>query len=190
MKKKITLILVFVCFSVFFLSCSKAKNSNNSLNFSFDKNENYAGFSDLPLNYTIKDAKDHGYFVTQNLEVIANKNVWDNFVETSLCRENTGIRMIKFYTENTDGPYFSDLFYEDGYYYLFDSSAKNQEKQPYLYLLTLEGKFGNPLRDSGVILLTNDHTLTFDTVMRVMISSNMDYIKSVSPFKLIMYKLI
>lgn len=188
MKKVIPLILVFVCIAVLIISCNKTKNIDNSLNISLDKNGNYAGFSDLPLNYTLEDAKDDGYFVTQNLEVIANKNVWDNFVATALRRENTGIRWIKFYTESTDNPYFLDLFYEDGYYYSFDSSANNQGKQPYLNLLTLEGKFGNPLKDSGVIVLTNDETLTFDKVMRVMLSSNTDYIKSVSPFKLIMYK--
>jgi hypothetical protein len=188
MKKVIALILVFVCIAALIFGCSKTKNGGTSLNFSFDKNGNYTGFSDLPLNYTIEDAKDGGYYVTQNLEVIANKNVWDNFVDTSLRRENTSIRMVKFHTESTDSPFFLDLFYEDGYYYLFDSSAENQEKQPYLYLLTLEGKFGNPVRDSGVILLTNDDALTFGTVMKVLISSNMDYIKSVSPFRIVSFK--
>lgn len=185
MRKVIALILVFVCIAVLIFGYGKTKNNDNSLNFSFDRNGNYAGFSDLPLKYTIEDAKDDGYYVTRDLEVIANKNVWDNFVETSLHRENTGIRMVKFYTESTGSPYFLDLFYEDGYYYLFDSSAENQEKQPYLYLLTLEGKFGNPVRDSSVILLTNDDTLTFGTVMKALISSNMDYIKSVSPFRIV-----
>jgi len=188
MKKVIALILIFVCIAVLIISCNKTKDSDNSLNFSFDENGNYAGFSDLPLSYTIKDAKDDGYYVTQNSEVIANNDVWDNFVETSLRRENTGIRMIKFYTESTESPFFLDLFYVDGYYYLFDSSAENQEKQPYLYLLTLDGKFGNPLKDSSVIVLTNDDTLTFDTLMRVMLSSNMDSIISVSPFRIVMYK--
>jgi len=180
--------LIFVCISALIVSCDKTKDSGKSLNFSFDRNGHYVGFSDLPLNYKIEKAKDDGYFVTQNLEVIANKNVWDNFVETSLRKENTSIRMAKFYTESTDSPYFLDLFYKDKYYYLFDSSAENQEKQPYLYLLTLEGQFGNPLRDSGVIVLTNDDTLTFEKVMRAMLSSNMDYKKSVFPFRIVMFK--
>lgn len=162
--------------------------SSSSLNFSFDKNGNYTGFSDLPLSYTIENAKNNGYFVTQDLKVIANKSVWDKFVESSLHRENTSIRIAIFYTEMSDRPYFLDLFYQDGYYYLFDSSSEKQEKQPYLCLLTLEGRFGNPLRDSSVIVLTNDDTLTFDKVMRVMASSSMDFIKSVSPFEIVMFK--
>jgi len=187
-KKVIGLILVFVFITVLVSSCTKTENSHNSLDFSFDKVGNYTGFYDLPLNYTIEDAKDDGYFVTQNLEIIENNNMWDSFVATSLRRKNTSIRMIHFFTESTASPYFSDLFYEDGYYYLFDSSSGNQEKQPYLYLLTLEGKFGNPLKDSSVVVLTNDDTLTFDKVMKVILSSNMDYIESVSPFKILMYK--
>ena len=188
MRKNIVLILILTCIVVVIIGCSKEKSSDNLLNFSFDKSGNYTGFSNLPSNYTIEDAKTDGYFVTQNSEVIANKNVWDNFVETSLRKENAGIRIVKFYTESTGSPYFLDLFYQDGHYYLFDSSAENQEENPYLYLLTLEGQFGNPLKNSGVILLTDDNTLTFDKFMRSMLSSNMDYIKSVAPYKLIMFK--
>lgn len=188
MRRITLLIIVFVYIAVLTLSCSKIKNDDASLDFLFDKSGNYTGFSDLPSDYKIEAAKNDGYFVTQNSEVIANKNVWDNFVDASLHRENTGIRMVNFYTEYTDSPYFLDLFYDDGYYYLFDSSAENQQKQPYSYLLTLDGQFGNPLKASSVIVLTNDNTLTFNKVMSVMISSNMDYIKSVSPFKIVMFK--
>ncbi len=166
----------------------EVKVSDDLLNFSFDESGNYIGFSDLPSNYTIEDAKADGYFTTKDLEIIANKNVWDRFVETSLSKKNSSIRMVKFYSESAGSTYFLDLFYMDGYYYLFDSSAKNQEKYPYKYLLTLEGRFGNPQKDSSVILLTNDNTLTFDMVMRSVFSSNMDYIKSIPPYKLIMVK--
>lgn len=187
MKKVIVLILLLVLIAALIFSCNKINNRDNSLKFSLDKNGNYKGFSYLPLNYTIKNAKNDGCFVTQNLEIIANKNRWDNFVKTSLRRENTGIRITEFYTENRDSPYFLDLFYEDGYYYLFNSSAENQQKQPYSYLLTLEGQFGNPLKNSSAIVLTDDNTLTFEKVMKAMLSSNTDYIKSVSPFRVIMY---
>ena len=188
MRKITLLIMMFACIAVLTLGCGKSKNDDASLDFSFDKNGNYTGFSDLQSDYTIDAAKNDGYFVTQDSEVIANKHEWDNFVDASLRRENTGIRMVNFYTENIDSPYFLDLFYDDGYYYLFDSSAENQQKQPYSYLLTLEGQFGNPLKASGIIVMTNDDALNFGKVMSVMLSSNMDYIKSVSPFRIVMFK--
>lgn len=188
MKKVILLILVFVCILILIIGCSKTEDKDKSLDFSFDKNGNYVGFSDLPSDYTIDKAKDDGYFVTENSEAIANQNVWDDFVETSLHKKNASIRIIKFYTESTDSPYFLDLFYRDGYYYPFDSSADNLEKQSYSYLLTLKGQIGRPLKDSSVIVLTNDDTLTFDKIMKAPLSSSISYKESISQFKIIMYK--
>lgn len=188
MKKVILLILATFCVIVLIFSYGKPKTINEPHNISFDKNGTYSGFSDLPLNYTIEDAKEDGCFVVQNLKVVGNNDVWDTFINTSLHKENTYVRIALFYTDSTGSPYFLDLFYEDGYYYMFDSSAENQERRPYLHLLTLEGRFGNPVKDSGVIILTDDGSLTFDKVMKAMLSSNMTYIKSVSPFKLVMFK--
>lgn len=160
-------------------------NSINSLSFSFDNNGNYTGFADLPSSYTIEDAMRDGYYGIQGLEVVANKNVWDSFVEASLNKRNSSMRMVSFHTDNI---YFKDLFYRDGYYYCFDSSAESHEKKPYLYLLTLEGQFGNPLKDSAVIIMTDDNTLTFEKIMQSVLSSDINYIKSISPYKLIMFK--
>lgn len=187
MKKKNVLILLLLCV-LFVFGCNNAVNSNKLLNFSFDDSGNYTGFSDLPSDYTIEDAKTDGYYATQGLEVVANKNVWDSFVETSLGKKNTSIRIVSFHTKNPNNPFFRDLFFRDGHYYCFDSSAENHEKHPYLYLLTLEGQFGNPIKDSVIIILTDDNTLTFDNVMQSVFSSDINYKKSISPFKLIMIK--
>jgi hypothetical protein len=182
------MILLLSCLALLISSCNETNNDNDSHKFSFDKKGDYKGFSNLPTNYTIQDAKEGGYFVTQDLEVIANENVWDNFIKTSLRKENTDIRIVKFYKNCVEDPFFLDLFYNDGYYYLFDSSSKNQKKQPYLRLFTLEGKYGNPLRDSGVIVLTNDDTLNFDMVMKALSSSSTVVINSIPPFKIVMFK--
>ncbi|MEA1974169.1 MAG: hypothetical protein U9N10_01280 [Bacillota bacterium] len=187
MKKIIVLFFIVACIVGLLTACS-AKNSNETIEFSFDANGNYTGFINLPTKYTVEDAEKDGYFLKQGLEVIANNDVWDNYIETASQGNNIGIRMVGFYTEDSNSPYFYDLFFNDGYYYLFDSSSENQEKQPFLYLLTLEGKFGNPLKDSGVVVLTNDNTLTFNDVVKSIISSNLDYIQSVSPYKLVMFQ--
>ncbi|OPX42557.1 hypothetical protein CLHUN_35240 [Ruminiclostridium hungatei] len=173
---------------VYSLISKPEKVNRENLKFIIDTDGSYTGFSNLSANYKIQEAENDGYLVTQDLEVIANKNVWDNFVKASLRKENAGIRIVKFYTESADSPYFSDLFYNDGYFYLFDSSSKSQVKQPYLYLKTLEGRFGDPLRDSGAIVLTNDAALTFDMVMKSIYSSNLNSIKDISPFQIVMFK--
>ncbi|MEG6613218.1 hypothetical protein V6C42_10220 [Pseudoclostridium thermosuccinogenes] len=45
----------------------------------------------------------------------------------------------------------------------------------------------SPLEDSGVFILTNDDTLTFDTVVSKMISSSFQYIQSIPEFRIIMF---
>lgn len=188
MKNTIVLFLILGCIVTLFAGCNDANIKTSSIEFSIDSEGRYTGFSKLPSNYTIKKAENDGYYVTQDLEVIANTDVWDDFIKTSAKEINTSIRMVKFYTDDANSPYFIDLFYEDGYYYLFDSSANNKEKQPFSYLLTLEGQFGNPLRNSGVVILTNDNSLTFDMVMSAITSSDMSYIQSISPHEIVMFQ--
>ncbi len=160
----------------------------DSLTFSFDSKGNYIGFSNMPTEYIPEQAEKDGYFVKRYEEENINNAIWDQFVETAREGHNTGIRMVTFASEKPHRVYFSDLYFNDGYYYLFDSSADHNEKQPFLYLLTLEGKFGNPPRDSGIVILTDDNTLTFNEVNKSMYSSNMEYIQSISPYRLVRFE--
>lgn len=187
MKKVNSMILVAICITVLISACSKTRDVNDSA-ILLDKNGVYTGFSDLKISYTAKEAGDEGFYVLQDSEVVANNDKWEKFVNTSLNKVNTYIRIALFYTDNKESPFFLDLYYEDGYYYLFDSSAQNQKKQPYLYLLTLKGQLGNSKRDSGMVVLTDDDKLDFNTVTRAMLSSSMKYQKIVSSFKIVMYK--
>lgn len=187
MRKLIPLLLIIVCIGVILVSCN-AKNDNEPIVFSFDDSGNYLGFANIPKDYTIDEAKKDGYYVKKGLEVDENRETWDKFIETVAKSDNVGIRILSYYEDNPNMLYFKDVFYEDEYYYLFDSTSEEQEKQPYSNLLTLEGKFGNPLKDTGVVVLTDDSELTFDKVMKSMYSSNMEYIKSIAPFRLIMFE--
>jgi hypothetical protein len=103
LKKAVSLILLFVCIAVLAFSCSRAKDVNNTLEFSFDKGGHYLGFSDLPSDYTFEKAKEDGYFVKQDLDIAANENVWNEFVQASLQKENSSIRIVQFFTEGRAG---------------------------------------------------------------------------------------
>ena len=187
MKKIIVVFFTLACLFCLLTACS-ANESNETIEFSFDANGNYAGFTTLPANYTIEDAQKDGCFVTQDLDVMANIDVWDNFVKTASKGNNASIRRVLFFEEDSNSPYFNDLFFNEGHYYLFDSSSEDQEKHPFLYLLTLKGEFGIPLQDSGVVVLTDDKSLTFDDIMQSMLSSDFNYIQSLSPYKLVMFQ--
>lgn len=155
--------------------------------FTLDEDGNYTGFTDLPEDANAEDLEKVGYVVRQGIETIANDDVWQGFVEAAGKGEDAGVRIVNFYEEGAEGPYNTDLFFNNGQYYLFDSTAEEQTKEPFEFLLTLEGQFGNPKRDSGVVVLTNDDTLSFDEVMGSMLSSSMEYIQSVPPFRLVMF---
>jgi len=191
MKKVITSIVLLLCIGTMIFIFYKTKGEDISSKLTFDKTEDYKGFSDLPKNYTIEEAEDDGYFVTKDLSFVANKDLWDNFVKASSLKKNTSIRMVSFFTEDKKSPYFKDLFYQDGYYYLFDSSAeteKNQEKEPFLHLLTLVQYPKEPLKGLSIIVLTNDNTLTFKKFNEAMYSSNSEVSRSILPYKLVAIK--
>ncbi|WP_239617693.1 hypothetical protein [Cohnella mopanensis] len=155
--------------------------------FSIDVNGNYTGFSNLPKNYTVEEAKKDGYIVEQDSVVIANNEVWASFVETAAQGNNTAVRMVSFLTEDNSSPFFRDLFFSDGYYSLFDSSSDKQDMQRYSHLVTLEGQFGNPLKNTQIVVLTDDNALSFNVVLKTLITSNMDYKQSVSPYRLVWF---
>ncbi|NOU78101.1 hypothetical protein GC101_04325 [Paenibacillus sp. LMG 31459] len=150
----------------------------------------YTGFTGLPGDYTMMDAAAHGYVVKHNLEVVAGRAVWDQFVAASAQGLNTGVRLATFH-DNEEGisSSYSDLFFQDGKYYIFESADETGEPTPFSYLLTLRGKSGNPSRDTTVTLLTNDNKLTFDKYMTALYSSNTEVIKSVLPNQLISFQL-
>ena len=187
MKKFLIIILISVFSIVLLVACTE--NSNSQIEFTFDASGSYTGFENLPREYTIDDAEKDGCVVKQSgsLEIVANEKQWDKFVKTADRGKASDIRMV-YFPDDSDYPYITDIFYRDGAYYLFDSTADFFAKQPYKYLLILKGQFGNPLRDSGVVILSDDNSLAFDTVMKTMYSSDMNYINSISDYRLIMFQ--
>ncbi|QUI22627.1 hypothetical protein HZI73_10085 [Vallitalea pronyensis] len=185
MNKITQIFLVITCITGLLTSCY-TKDDENKLELVLDDEGNYTGFSNLPTDDTVEDYKEKGYFVKQDSEVI-NQEVWDQFIETATGENETAIRMVRLFTEEgtTKGPYYQDLFYKDKHYYFFDSSSEYLKEEPFKYLLTLEGQFGNSKKDSGVIILTDDNTLTYEDVMNSFLSSVM---LDTSPFQLIMFQ--
>ena len=187
--KKSGVFLLLVVSLVLLAGCNESKTEETAPKFTFDQNIQYTGFQTLPVVYTIEEATKDGYLVTKDLKIIANEDLYSNFIETSSRGKNTSIRLVKFFTnESSKHPFYTDIFYEEGFYYSFDSSAPTEEKEPYQYLLALEGKIGNPLVDSGFVVLTNDKTLTFDQVILNMITSSMSVKETIPKHQIIMFK--
>lgn len=165
------------------------ETAGNAVALTLDMRGFYTGFTGLPKDYTMMDAAARGYVVKHNLEVVAGGAVWDQFVAASAQGLNTGVRLASFYdNEGGSSSSYSDLFFQSGKYYLFEDAAGSRKQEPFSYLLTLKGKFGGPSRDTTVILLTNDNTLTFDKYMTALYSSNSEVIKSILPYQFVSYQ--
>ena len=159
------------------------------MDLTLDKNENYTGFSSFPLIDSVDDAMNAGYIVSRDSVIVANEERWRYFIETATAGRNVSARIYIYSTKADTGSAIYDLYFFNGHYYLFDSTSNQLKAQPFSFLLTLEGQFGNPKKDSWVVVLTNDRALTFDTVIKSLLSSNMDFKKSVSPYQLVLFDL-
>lgn len=188
MKKFIALVSLMLPL-VLLAGCNETTKDVPAPKFTFDQTIQYTGFQTLPSIYTVEEATKDGYLVTKDLKIIANEDLWKDFVETSSKGKKTSIRLVKFFTkESSNHPFYNDVFFEEDFYYSFDSSAPTQEKEPFLYLLELAGKTGSPLVESGFIVLTNDKTLTFDQVILNMISSSMSVKETIPKHHILLFK--
>ena len=178
--------MMLICISIFAAGCVKTKASNKPLSFSFNKNGGYTGFSDLPSKLTLEKAKDDGYLVIEGFKIYANKAVLDNFVKVSSQKENISTRIVFFDKEISKSPAYLDLYYKDGYYYLFNSTKKNEQKEQYSYLLKLDGRYPNAAVDETFVVLTNDSALTFEKIAHADFANDRKTKESIYPIRFIL----
>jgi hypothetical protein len=155
--------------------------------FMVDANGIYSGFSDVTESLDIEKAETLGYVAIDGQLIVKNSGIWENFVSQSARGNNSSVRLVYFYTNKS--VYIIDVFYNNGQYYLFDSSVEVQNTDGFDHLLRLEGSFGMPKRDTVILLLADDESITFDQYMTAMFSSNTEVIQSVQPSRLIMLML-
>ncbi|WNS44645.1 hypothetical protein [Paenibacillus sp. MMS20-IR301] len=193
--------LLLLCLAGLLAGCSTSSGKSNStgnsntiimppaagVTMTLDGQGQYTGFDGMAEKETIEEAAAAGNVVIRDLEVVAGQEAWDQFIEAADSGINAGLRIAQFFSDEPGSPYYNDLFYQDGKYYLFDNTAKTLVPEPFSYLLTLRGKTGRPLKDSGMIILTDDNRLTFDRVIAAQYSSSTEVINSLPPYTLIRY---
>jgi len=183
----IILCLIAMMFSLFACSLRGSDNGTNnmgngSLSFTFDAAGNYTGFDNLPQNYTIEQAIEDGCYVRKGASGEVGGDNWRYFIENSNNKKDTAIRIMCIFDDAT---FYTDLFFVDGSYRIFDSSSEDLSDREYKYILELSGRMPNAERDSYFAILTDDETLTFDKVVKSSISSDSVEIRSISPYRLI-----
>lgn len=190
MKKKplrttATILITIMIFAGLLSSCSKTERF--SPEFLVDADGVYSGFDNVTESLDIEKAASLGYVAIDGQRIAENSDVWENFVSDSTRGNDSSVRLVYFYTNKS--VYIIDVFYNNGQYYLFDSSVEKQNTDGFDNLLRLEGSFGMPARDTIVLLLADDESITFDQYMTAMFSSSTEVIKSVQPSRLIMLQL-
>jgi len=178
--KKVLVVIFLVSVILLISSCSSAINKN--LEYSFDANDNYIGFENIPEDYTPEQAEKDGCYISKNLKEIGGEKAWTKFVENAAKGKDSSVRIMSIYD---DGTYFEDLFFMDGSYQIFDSSSEDLKIHKYKYLIDLIGRMPNAVKDSRFVVLTDDEALTFDKVSLSLISSNMNVINSISSYKMV-----
>lgn len=177
--KKMSIIPFFLILLLFPACTGKSATTPFSR---LDINGNYTGFTDLPMNYTPEQAEKDGCYVLVDSETAVGEQNWKDFVKKASKGEDSNLRIVNI-TKNEI--YFSDLFYENGYYRVFKSTSEDLKDHKFRYLLTLEGTLRNAATSGSVTILTDDKSLTYDDVMWTFLSSDTRYIKSIPPFKLL-----
>lgn len=186
MKRIMAWGLLIICLTGLVAGCSSENTDQaQAAAMKLDASGYYTGFSGLPVHYTVEQAETDRVMVMQNSEVIAGQELWDQFEETAAQGGDAGIRLVSFFDNEADSPFFADLYYNDGAYYLFDSTAETQEKHPFSYMLSLRGQIGSSQKESGMVVLTNDSSLTLKQVWQSMISSDTAVRSLVAPYRMV-----
>ncbi|HWQ79053.1 MAG TPA: hypothetical protein VN381_09555 [Anaerovoracaceae bacterium] len=180
--KKVYFVMMVLLIILLTPGCGQTSPADSAdIPFQLDADGNYTGFERLPESYTTEQAIRDGCYVRVDSEPVPGQKAWDAFLEKTADGEDAFLRIVNCYDDEV---YYNDLFYIDGYYRVFDSSAKDLQDRKFKHLLRLEGTLPNAARSDIVTILTDDESLTYLDVMWSFLSSS--YPPSTSPFELIM----
>lgn len=199
------LIILLISFSIVYVCLIKESdnptgtdgskmNIANHLKYNHSSNYVYTGFADIPEGYSAEDAISDGCFVIESPGTssshILNDNSdpkvsgaehWEHFLDNSFADKNAFLRVAHFI--GSEYCAFTDLYYADGLYYLYNMDEYGIHKTgPCKYLRKLEGKDGIPPKDCYHYVLTDSLILTFEDVRHAMYTSVLNTITKI-PYK-------
>lgn len=184
MRKYFAIILVLSMFFSMF-SCAEDKEKSEKIDIAYDEGV-YSGFSDIPENYSVDDAIDDGCLVVETLDDGTNAygvslsktgrtagyEHWCSFLEKSQNGEDAFLRVAHFIR---GVGYYHDLYYADGKYTIFDLNEYGiSDGVSYSLLRRLDGMVGpvGDQKEAYMYVLTNSTEITYNDIMRRMLSSS------------------
>jgi len=175
---KYTIFLLFLLL----LTCGCSDSTNETVYFEKDI---YVGFEDADTNLSRQKCIDLDFVVVEGILIQENYDRVQEFIDRSSEGNTNRLRIATF--RDDEGPSYRDLVFDKGLYYFYYMDQENLNAEDFDYLLILEGQWGLPVQDYKMLVVSDDETLTFDEVNKVMVSSSMEYINSVGRHRIVLF---
>jgi hypothetical protein len=130
------------------IGCSACSNKPN------ERMIEYIPYEQLPVNYSLKNAKSDGCVVFENSRLTSGDDIWKKFIEKQQAGEAARVRLAYYYTLDShnlskeyyeqikdDYPvlYIHDLSFEGEAYKLYFTEGKQAYEYEYPYLVRYTG---------------------------------------------------
>jgi hypothetical protein len=158
------------------------QEGSNILALSFDSVGNYTGFDSINWEKTIESAIEDGCYVRKDSHDVGGLEFWYSFIQNSNEGIDSAIRIMNIFD---DSIFYTDLFFINGYYRVFDSSSVDLYDHKYRFMLELNGKTLNS-ENGNYYMLTDYKALTFSDVSESLHTSNSEIIASIPQFRFVL----
>ena len=166
------------------LSLSSCASQEDDIEYFSD--DLYEGFLDADVSLTRKECADLGYLVLEGISIKENYELIEEFINITNEGKSERLRIAHF--NNDSNLTYSDLIYDEGAYYYYYMDQESLLSEAYDNLLVLEGQWGQPVQQYRMLVVSDDESLTFDDVTRVMVSSSMQAINDVGKHRVVLFK--
>jgi hypothetical protein len=127
---------------------------------------NYVSLNELPVDYTLEDAKTDGCVVFQDCSLISGEPEWKAFVETTRKGQPTTIRIVACFSEDFNtNLYIEDLLFDGSNYYVLE---KDSIVEQYKYL----NHYPSETADQYILVDIKD--ISHDQLFRSLASSDIN----------------
>ena len=176
MKKIVVLVITLIVVTLSGCSSQENYNTNN--------------LKKLTNNYTLEQAKTDNCLVIEDGIITSGQDVFDEFLLKTEKKENSFIRVAKYYTLNNTNMsdefyetekdnypvmHITDVVYNNGTYttYSYENLDDELFENTYMYMIK-DVSTANPeatYTTGTYYILVNDKSLTYDMIMKAMASS-------------------
>lgn len=181
MKKIINLLIYITIFSM--VGCSNVDDSKTVSSFKEEKNQIYSSEDSKAVkkllksygksdDLTVEKVSKKDILVIEDEEIVANKDLWDNFYENSNNKKEDDILVLKYTAQND--PILIYLSYKDNKFYMMEDDSRDQyrdtkDEDYYEYTFKYMKLFEE--NEKTYVYLLDDNNVTLEELNYSLLSS-------------------